>query len=98
MAVVLTDIQIAFAAGALFADAGAPVIEAARRESESKLAKIYSSYMLRSLIYAGVFLGPVATISLLAYPVAGFFQSADQQDEKDIQRENTKVPEPRLCQ
>lgn len=68
MAVVLTDIQIAFAAGALFADAGAPVIEAARRESESKLAKIYSSYMLRSLVYAGVFLGPVATISLLAYP------------------------------
>ena len=30
MAVVLTDIQIAFAAGALFADAGAPVIEAVR--------------------------------------------------------------------
>lgn len=68
MAVVLTDIQIAFAAGALFADAGAPVIEAARRESEAALAKLYSSYMLRSLIYAGVFLGPVATISLLAYP------------------------------
>jgi hypothetical protein len=28
MAVVLTDIQIAFAAGALFADAGAPVSQA----------------------------------------------------------------------
>lgn len=68
VAVVLTDIQIAFAAGALFADAGAPVIEAARKESEATLAKLYSSYMLRSLIYAGVFLGPVATISLLAYP------------------------------
>lgn len=68
MAVVLTDIQIAFAAGALFADAGAPLIEAARRESEAKLNKIYGSFMLRSLIYAAVFLGPVATISLLAYP------------------------------
>jgi hypothetical protein len=68
MAVVLTDIQIAFAAGALFADAGAPVIEAAQKASEAALAKLYSSYMLRSLIYAGVFLGPVATISLLAYP------------------------------
>ena len=50
MAVVLTDIQIAFAAGALFADAGAPVIEAARKESEAALAKLYSSYMLRSLV------------------------------------------------
>lgn len=68
MAVVLTDIQIAFAAGALFADAGAPVIEAARNDSEASLLKVYSRYMLRALIYAGVFLGPVATISLLAYP------------------------------
>ena len=68
MAVVLTDIQIAFAAGALLADAGAPVIEAARNRSEASLLKVYSRYMLRSLIYAGVFLGPVATISLLAYP------------------------------
>lgn len=68
MAVVLTDIQIAFAAGALFADAEAPIIEAARNHSEASLSKIYSRYMLRSLIYAGVFLGPVATISLLAYP------------------------------
>ena len=68
MAVVLTDIQIAFAAGALFADAGAPVIEAARRESEAALAKLYSSYMLRSLVYCRRISGPVATISLLAYP------------------------------
>ena len=68
MAVVLTDIQIAFAAGALFADAGAPIIEAARNHSEASLCKVYSRYMLRALIYAGVFLGPVATISLLAYP------------------------------
>jgi hypothetical protein len=68
MAVVLTDIQIAFAAGALFADAGAPVIEAARKESEASLCKVYCRYMLRSLIYAAVFIGPVATMSLLAYP------------------------------
>jgi hypothetical protein len=68
MAVVLTDIQIAFAAGALFVDAAAPVIEAARERGEAALAKVYSRYMLRSLIYTGVFLGPVATISLLAYP------------------------------
>lgn len=68
MAVVLTDIQIAFAAGALFADAGAPVIEAARQRSEASLLKVYNCYMLRALIYAGLFLGPVATISLLAYP------------------------------
>ncbi|MBC7909028.1 MAG: hypothetical protein H7Y30_00920 [Pyrinomonadaceae bacterium] len=68
MAVVLTDIQIAFAAGALFADAGAPVIEAAKNHSEASLLKVYCRYMLRSLVYTAVFLGPVATISLLAYP------------------------------
>ena len=68
MAVVLTDIQIAFAAGALFADAGAPVILAARDHSEASLLKVYCRYMLRALVYAGVFLGPVATISLLAFP------------------------------
>jgi hypothetical protein len=68
MAVVLTDIQIAFAAGALFADAGAPIIEAAKKESEASLCKVYCRYMLRSLIYAAVFIGPVATMSLLAYP------------------------------
>ncbi len=68
MAVVLTDIQIAFAAGALFADAGAPVILAARDDSEASLCKVYCRHMLRSLIYAAVFIGPVATMSLLAYP------------------------------
>jgi|PlaIllAssembly_1097288.scaffolds.fasta_scaffold441463_1 hypothetical protein len=68
MAVVLTDIQIAFAAGALFADAGAPVILAAKAHSEASLCKVYCRYMLRSLIYAAVFIGPVATMSLLAYP------------------------------
>jgi hypothetical protein len=68
MAVVLTDIQIAFAAGALFADAGAPVIQAAKTHSEASLCKVYCRYMLRSLIYAAVFIGPVATMSLLAYP------------------------------
>jgi hypothetical protein len=68
MAVVLTDIQIAFAAGALFADAGAPVIQAAKAHSEASLCKVYCRYMLRSLIYAAVFIGPVATMSLLAYP------------------------------
>lgn len=68
MAVVLTDIQIAFAAGALFVDAAAPVIEAARERGEAALEKVYNRYMLRALVYAGVFLGPVATISLLAYP------------------------------
>jgi hypothetical protein len=68
MAVVLTDIQIAFAAGALFADAGAPVILAAKNDSEASLCKVYCRFMLRSLIYAAVFIGPVATMSLLAYP------------------------------
>jgi hypothetical protein len=68
MAVVLTDIQIAFAAGALFADAGAPVILAAKEDSETSLCKVYCRYMLRALIYAAVFIGPVATMSLLAYP------------------------------
>lgn len=68
MAVVLTDIQVAFAVGALFADAGAPVIEAARATSEASLAKVYARYMLRALVYVGVFLGPAATILLLAYP------------------------------
>jgi hypothetical protein len=68
MPVVITDIQVAFAAGALFADAGARVIETAKRESEAAFAKLYSSYMLRSLVYVGVFLGPAATIFMLAYP------------------------------
>ncbi len=68
MPVVLTDVQIAFAAGALFADAGAPVIEAARKHSEASLLKVYCRYMWRSLVYATFFLGPGATILLLAYP------------------------------
>ena len=68
MAVVLTDIQIAFAAGALFADAGAPVIEAARRESKRPWQGcIRLTCCARSSMRA-VFLGPVATISLAAYP------------------------------
>lgn len=81
MPVVTTDIQVAFAVGALFADAGAPVIEAARKESEAALAKLYSSYTLRSLFYAGFFLGPAATIFMLAYPawetqyVSGIFDA-----------------------
>jgi len=48
MAVVLTDIQIAFAHGALFADAGVPNIEAARKESDGTLAKTYSLYSVRA--------------------------------------------------
>jgi hypothetical protein len=65
--VVPTDIQIAFAAGAFLADIGARVIEAAR-DSEDRLSKLYSQYRLRALIYAAVFLGPVATVSLLGWP------------------------------
>ncbi|HWS56500.1 MAG TPA: hypothetical protein VN228_20345 [Pyrinomonadaceae bacterium] len=68
MPVVLTDVQIAFAAGALFADAGAPVIEAARRRSEASLAAVYHRHLLRSLVYAAFFLGPGATVFMLAYP------------------------------
>jgi hypothetical protein len=68
MAVVLTDIQVAFAVGALFADAGAPIIEAAKNHSEAALGAAYNRYMLRSLMYVGVFLAPAATVFLLAYP------------------------------
>lgn len=68
MPVVLTDVQVAFTVGALFADAGAPVIEAARRRSEASLSKVYNCYMLRSLAYASFILGPVATVFYAAYP------------------------------
>ncbi|MDQ2921176.1 MAG: hypothetical protein M3R52_06165 [Acidobacteriota bacterium] len=68
MPVVITDIQLAFVAGAFLTDLGAPVIEAASRESEASLCKVYNNYMVRSLVYAGVFIGPVATVFYLAYP------------------------------
>jgi hypothetical protein len=68
MPFVVTDVQFAFAAGALLADAGAPVLQAARTESAAKLDAVYRRYMLRSLIYSSFFLGPVATILMLAYP------------------------------
>lgn len=66
--VVPTDIQIAFAAGTFLADIGARAIEAARKHSEEQLDRLYSRYRLRALIYAAVFLGPVATVSLLGWP------------------------------
>lgn len=68
MPVVITDIQFAFAAAAFFADAGAPVIEAARARSPIELCRLDKTYQLRSLIYSTVFLGPAATILMLAYP------------------------------
>jgi hypothetical protein len=66
--VVPTDIQIAFGAGAFLADIGAKAIEAAREHSEERLSMLYSQYRLRALVYASVFLGAVATISLLGWP------------------------------
>lgn len=57
MPVIITDVQIAFAAGAFCADLGAPLIEAAKAESDSGLDQLYERFMLRSLAYAGIFLG-----------------------------------------
>jgi hypothetical protein len=66
--VVPTDIQVSFITGALLADLGAPVIEAAARESRERLATLYGGYQLRALAYPAVFVGPAATVFMLGWP------------------------------
>lgn len=66
--VVPTDVQVAFAVGACFADAGAKIIEAAQSHSKARLSALYCRYRLRAFIYAAVFVGPAATTFMLGWP------------------------------
>jgi hypothetical protein len=66
--VVPTDIQVSFIAGAFLADFGAPVIEAASRESRERLGSLHGQYQLRALAYPALFVGPAATVFMLGWP------------------------------
>jgi hypothetical protein len=66
--VVPTDIQVSFIAGAFLADFGAPLIEAASRESRERLGALYGQYRLRALAYPALFVGPAATVFMLGWP------------------------------
>jgi hypothetical protein len=66
--VIPTDVQVAFIAGAFFADVGAKAIEAARKHSAEQLGLLYSRYRFRALAYPSIFVGPAATAFMLGWP------------------------------
>lgn len=65
---VVTDIQACFAAGALFADLAAPGILASTDARLFLGSAIYARMRQRAVMYPAVFLGPCATLFMLAWP------------------------------
>jgi hypothetical protein len=65
---IVTDIQACFAAGALFADLAAPAIVASTDATTFNRSAIYARLRQRMLLYPAVFLGPSATLFMLAWP------------------------------
>jgi hypothetical protein len=65
---VVTDIQFCFAAGALFADLAAPAIVASTDRASFTQSPIYLRLQRRLLLYPALFLGPAATLFMLAWP------------------------------
>jgi len=65
---VVTDIQICFAAGALFADLAAPAILASTNASSFRESPIYTRFRHRLLTYPALVLGPSATLLMLSWP------------------------------
>jgi hypothetical protein len=65
---VVTDIQACFAAGALFADLAAPAIVASTDARTFNRSAIYTRLRQRMLLYPALFLGPSATLFMLAWP------------------------------
>ena len=65
---VVTDIQVCFSAGALFADLAAPAILASTNASSFLESPIYARLRRRLLMYPALFLGPSATLFMLSWP------------------------------
>ena len=65
---IVTDIQVCFAAGALFADIAAPAIAATTDAASFRQSAIYQRLRFRALLYPALFLGPSATLFMLAWP------------------------------
>lgn len=65
---VVTDIQVCFVAGAFFVDLAAPAIVASTSSSSFRQSPIYARLLRRVLMYPALFLGPAATLFMLAWP------------------------------
>jgi hypothetical protein len=65
---VVTDIQVCFAAGAFFADLAAPAILASTQPSSFRASPIYARLRQRVLYYPALVLGPAATLFMLSWP------------------------------
>jgi len=65
---VVTDIQFCFAMGACFADLGAAGITKATTAADFPQSDLYARYRSRALSYPCLFLGPAATMFMLAWP------------------------------
>jgi hypothetical protein len=65
---VVTDIQICFSVGALFADLAAPAILANTSASSFRESPIYARLRRRILMYPALVLGPSATLFMLSWP------------------------------
>ena len=65
---VVTDIQACFAIGALFADLAAPALASATDAQSFGKSDIYAHSRHRVMLYPALFLGPSATLFMLAWP------------------------------
>jgi hypothetical protein len=65
---VVTDIQVCFALGAVCADLAAPAIRAGVSASSFVESPIYRRLRQRLLLYPALFLGPAATLFMLSWP------------------------------
>lgn len=65
---VVTDIQVCFALGAICADLAAPAIRANASAASFEQSPIYARLRQRLLLYPALFLGPAATLFMLSWP------------------------------
>lgn len=65
---VVTDIQVCFSVGALFADLAAPAILSSTSPGSFVESPIYARLRQRLLMYPALFLGPSATLFMLSWP------------------------------
>jgi len=65
---VVTDIQACFAIGALFADLAAPALANTTDARSFGSSAVYARFRQRVLLYPALFLGPSATLFMLAWP------------------------------
>lgn len=65
---IVTDIQGCFAIGAFFADVAAPALAGATDVQSFAKSDLYARFRHRVLLYPALFLGPAATLFMLAWP------------------------------